>query len=57
MRMRTHSALDGIKDFYFDRVSQIRMNTSQGLWTRGRVTLIGDAASWTAQSHSSIAVR
>ena len=31
-------------DLYFDRVSQIRMNPQQGLWTRGRVTLIGDAA-------------
>lgn len=39
------TALDGADDFYFDRVSQIRMDTSQGLWTRGRVTLIGDAAS------------
>ena len=39
------AALDRADDFYFDRVSQIRMDTSQGLWTRGRVTLIGDAAS------------
>lgn len=38
-------ALDAADDFYFDRVSQIRMNPQQGLWTRGRVTLIGDAAS------------
>ena len=36
------AALDAADDFYFDRVSQIRM---EGLWTRGRVTLIGDAAS------------
>ena len=37
------------RDFYFDRVSQIRMESGQdaqqGLWTRGRVTLVGDAAS------------
>jgi 2-polyprenyl-6-methoxyphenol hydroxylase-like FAD-dependent oxidoreductase len=38
-------ALDAAEDVYFDRVSQIRMNPQQGLWTRGRVTLIGDAAS------------
>ena len=38
-------ALDATDDLYFDRVSQIRMNPQQGLWTRGRVTLIGDAAS------------
>jgi 2-polyprenyl-6-methoxyphenol hydroxylase-like FAD-dependent oxidoreductase len=38
-------ALDTADDLYFDRVSQIRMNPQQGLWTRGRVTLIGDAAS------------
>lgn len=38
-------ALDRAGDLYFDRVSQIRMNPQQGLWTRGRVTLIGDAAS------------
>jgi 2-polyprenyl-6-methoxyphenol hydroxylase-like FAD-dependent oxidoreductase len=37
--------LDGVSDFYFDRVSQIRMDPRPGLWTRGRVTLIGDAAS------------
>ena len=36
---------DATDDLYFDRVSQIRMNPQQGLWTRGRVTLIGDAAS------------
>ncbi len=39
------NALDAAKDLYFDRVSQIRMDTFPGLWTRGRVTLIGDAAS------------
>lgn len=38
-------ALDAAGDLYFDRVSQIRMDPQQGLWTRGRVTLIGDAAS------------
>lgn len=39
------AALDAADDFYFDRVSQIRMDPQRGLWTRGRVTLIGDAAS------------
>ena len=39
------NALDAADDVYFDRVSQIRMDPEQGLWTRGRVTLIGDAAS------------
>jgi 2-polyprenyl-6-methoxyphenol hydroxylase-like FAD-dependent oxidoreductase len=38
-------ALDSAHDLYFDRVSQIRMDPQQGLWTRGRVTLVGDAAS------------
>jgi 2-polyprenyl-6-methoxyphenol hydroxylase-like FAD-dependent oxidoreductase len=37
-------ALDATDDLYFDRVSQIRMDPSDGLWTRGRVTLLGDAA-------------
>lgn len=37
--------LDNTCDLYFDRVSQIRMDAEPGLWTRGRVTLIGDAAS------------
>jgi 2-polyprenyl-6-methoxyphenol hydroxylase-like FAD-dependent oxidoreductase len=37
--------LDAAEDLYFDRVSQIRMDPRQGLWTRGRVTLVGDAAS------------
>ncbi len=37
-------ALDGVSDLYFDRVSQIRMNPQCGLWTRNRVTLVGDAA-------------
>ncbi|MGH9703195.1 MAG: FAD-binding domain [Candidatus Acidiferrales bacterium] len=38
-------ALETTRDFYFDRVSQIRMDPQNGLWTRGRVSLIGDAAS------------
>ncbi len=38
-------ALESSDDFYFDRVSQIRMDPQRGLWTRGRVTLLGDAAS------------
>ena len=42
---RILDAMDSSSDFYFDRVSQIRMNPQQGLWSRGRVTLIGDAAS------------
>ncbi len=33
------------KYLYFDRFSQIRMDAEPGLWTRGRVTLIADAAS------------
>jgi 2-polyprenyl-6-methoxyphenol hydroxylase-like FAD-dependent oxidoreductase len=38
-------ALNAANDLYFDRVSQIRMDDREGLWTRGRVTLLGDAAS------------
>lgn len=38
-------ALNGANDLYFDRVSQIQMDERQGLWARGRVSLIGDAAS------------
>jgi 2-polyprenyl-6-methoxyphenol hydroxylase-like FAD-dependent oxidoreductase len=38
-------ALDSCNDLYFDRVSQIQMEPQQGMWTRGRVTLVGDAAS------------
>jgi 2-polyprenyl-6-methoxyphenol hydroxylase-like FAD-dependent oxidoreductase len=38
-------ALDAAPELYFDRVSQIRMDPSTGLWTRGRVSLVGDAAS------------
>ena len=53
---RILDALDSAGDLYFDRVSQIRMyrpnhidrpdhiDPRQGLWTRGRVTLAGDAA-------------
>jgi len=37
-------ALRRTKELYFDRVSQIRMNPRQDLWTQGRVTLLGDAA-------------
>ncbi len=37
-------ALDASSDLYFDRVSQIQMPAEQGLWTRGRITLVGDAA-------------
>jgi 2-polyprenyl-6-methoxyphenol hydroxylase-like FAD-dependent oxidoreductase len=37
-------ALASSSDFYFDRVSQIRMDAQQGLWSRGRITLVGDAA-------------
>lgn len=33
-------ALEASEDIYFDRVSQIRMES----WTRGRVALVGDAA-------------
>jgi 2-polyprenyl-6-methoxyphenol hydroxylase-like FAD-dependent oxidoreductase len=38
-------ALDAMNEFYFDRVSQIRMESRRGLWSQGRVTLLGDAAS------------
>ncbi len=34
-------AMEEVEEIYFDRVSQIRMDT----WSRGRVMLIGDAAS------------
>ncbi len=37
-------ALDGANDLYFDRVSQIWMGQEPGSWSRGRVTLVGDAA-------------
>jgi len=32
--------LDGCRDLYFDRVSQVRMQS----WSRGRIALVGDAA-------------
>ena len=38
-------AMDRSSELYFDRVSQIRMEGEPGLWSRGRVTLLGDAAS------------
>lgn len=34
------AAMEGIREIYFDRVSQIRMPE----WSRGRVALVGDAA-------------
>jgi len=37
-------ALDGVKELYFDRVSQIFMGLQTGSWTRNRVSLVGDAA-------------
>jgi 2-polyprenyl-6-methoxyphenol hydroxylase-like FAD-dependent oxidoreductase len=37
-------ALDSTNDLYFDRVSQIEMGSQSGSWTRGWVTLLGDAA-------------
>jgi 2-polyprenyl-6-methoxyphenol hydroxylase-like FAD-dependent oxidoreductase len=36
---RMLAELDASPDFYFDSISQIRMDT----WSRGRVTLVGDA--------------
>jgi 2-polyprenyl-6-methoxyphenol hydroxylase-like FAD-dependent oxidoreductase len=41
---RILDAMDLSPDLYFDRVSQIRMDPAQGLWSRGRVALLGDAA-------------
>ncbi len=37
-------AMETCQEFYFDRVSQIRMGAYPPLWTRGRVILLGDAA-------------
>jgi 2-polyprenyl-6-methoxyphenol hydroxylase-like FAD-dependent oxidoreductase len=34
-------AMENVTELYFDRVSQIQMNSQ---WSRGRVTLVGDAA-------------
>lgn len=42
---RILDAMDAASDLYFDRVSQIDMGGQPGSWTRGRVTLLGDAAS------------
>jgi 2-polyprenyl-6-methoxyphenol hydroxylase-like FAD-dependent oxidoreductase len=42
---RILEALDRTTELYFDRVSQIQMGTSPGCWHRGRVALVGDAAS------------
>ena len=41
---RILDALDSSDNLYFDRVSQIRMEGQPNLWTRRRVTLVGDAA-------------
>lgn len=41
---RILDALDGVKEFYFDRVSQVFMGHQTGSWTRNRVSLVGDAA-------------
>jgi 2-polyprenyl-6-methoxyphenol hydroxylase-like FAD-dependent oxidoreductase len=41
---RILGALDSVDSLYLDRVSQINMNPRQGLWSRGRVALVGDAA-------------
>ncbi len=37
-------ALDGVRELYFDRVSQVFMGPQAGSWTRNRVSLVGDAA-------------
>ena len=37
-------ALDQASDLYIDRVSQIHMGPAPDSWSRGRVTLLGDAA-------------
>jgi 2-polyprenyl-6-methoxyphenol hydroxylase-like FAD-dependent oxidoreductase len=42
---RILEALDACKELYFDRVSQIRMAQRPTGWSRGRVALVGDAAS------------
>lgn len=52
-------ALERTSELYFDRVSQIHMENEPGLWSRGRVTLLGDAAScvsFLAGQGSSLAV-
>ena len=42
---RILDALDGVSELYFDRVSQIHMGPAPDAWSRGRVALLGDAAS------------
>jgi len=42
---RIMDALDSVHELYFDRVSQIRMRAPDNGWSRGRVALVGDAAS------------
>jgi 2-polyprenyl-6-methoxyphenol hydroxylase-like FAD-dependent oxidoreductase len=42
---RILEALGARNELYFDRVSQIHMEARPELWTHGRVTLLGDAAS------------
>ena len=42
---RILAALDRTGELYFDRVSQIRMGTGDSPWHRGRIGLLGDAAS------------
>lgn len=41
---RILKALDSCGELYFDRISQIRMDSREGLWSRGRMSLVGDAA-------------
>jgi 2-polyprenyl-6-methoxyphenol hydroxylase-like FAD-dependent oxidoreductase len=41
---RILDALDRTTDLYIDRVSQIHMGPAPDSWSRGRVTLLGDAA-------------
>ena len=43
--------LDRTPAFYFDSITQLRMNT----WSRGRVTLVGDATK-SARLYNSMAV-
>ncbi len=42
---RILDALDTVDDLYFDQVSQVRLASSTGSWSQGRITLLGDAAS------------
>jgi 2-polyprenyl-6-methoxyphenol hydroxylase-like FAD-dependent oxidoreductase len=37
--MRRLDAMSGAEDFYFDKVSQVRMDR----WSRGRIALVGDS--------------